>query len=668
MNLIRCVIIAACWLSIEAVGSVGNTPEQQLRIQVRDGSTVLLDVEQPQFLWIDIEGATSTDQVVRWQDVKELKLVESPVSDQISRIEALLIQLSSEDYQSREQAEMILSEPETFGPFESQIRAALAASDLESDYRTRRILANLESYSNAREHQFDELRMKDGSVRTGDAINITIAGSLFGHRVQIERKDILHVATSSDNPRPREPVPVDVRTFNQALPEFYRNDQETVVSFETNRLGEPIPSDQDAGELFSWTGLLLGTAHEGRVITIRYPFKFCPIDAGQKCICPVNETSGQPERLRGTTNISFCLPGEPHVSAGVHRFGLFLERIEHSRDVVVEAYNARGQMLGMVESTDQICTFAGFESNELITRVVVRTNPQLSELTRNVDETYAIDCVTFDNPVPVRGLIQTGSSNSVPSTTIDFRSGVSLVAQDLTLKESGISFTSPLIGQAITRPQAEVQSIGFRSINPAAPDDRAYNMVQLADSSIIKTEADHWRRPVDFPETEIDSLAIGVWNSNQPARFAETRDFESGKPVIVFPGCRIIAENLKIQNDGFGWDRDRSEKIVQTVRLRDEADFDAETEDPDLTPQVDQIDLREPVQLATLWLNRPTTTNDRLGQVTLTDGQFFVLGGSGGLQLDAIDSQSVTISLANRAVTFPLARVASITFPPTTND
>ncbi len=667
MNLIRCVIIAVSWLFFEAPESAGNAAEQQLRIQVRDGSTLLLDVEQPQFPWVDIEGATSTDRVIRWEDVQELKLVESPVSDQISRIEALLIQLTSADYQSREQAEMLLSDPNTFGPFESQIRDALAARDLESDYRTRRILTNLENYSSPQANQFDELRMKDGTVRTGDATNISIAGQLFEHRVQIDRKNILHVTTSTDSPARREPAPVDVRTFNQAIPEFYRNDQETVVSFEVDRLGQPIPSDLDAGELFSWTGLLLRTPHDGRVITIRYPFKFCPIDAGQKCICPLNESLDKPGRLRGTTVISFCLPGQPRVSAGVHRVGLFLERIEHSRDVVIQAYNARGQMVGMVESTDQTCTFAGFESNELITRVVITKNPHLTELKRNVDETYAIDCVTFDQPMVVREPIQARSQLFAPRATIDFRSGVSLVAKDLKLDGSSVSFTSPFLGQTVQTPQADVHAIGFRTIEHAARDDAEFNMVQLDDSSIIKTAASSWLQPIDFPETEIEpGSAVGVWNANQPARFAETPDFESGRPVIVYPGCRIIAEGLKMKADGFGWDKGRSEKIVQNVQLRDEDDPDAETKEPDLTPQVDQVDFRGKGQLATLWLARPTTTDGRRGHVSLTDGQYFVLGDSGGFQLDAIDSDSVKISLGGRTTDFPLTRVANITFPQAT--
>lgn len=191
-------------LFLLVVGNLAATSmtaaENQLKLQIRDGSIVILDAADRQFKWLEVEGPNSIEQMVAWADVKEIELVEAPVSEQVQRIEQLLKQLTDTDYQVREQAESTLSDPEVYGPFESLIHDALQAGDLESDYRTRRILASLEQYSGTNESQFDELVMKDGSRRLGDARDLAITGQFFGHPLTLGRKQIVQI--SSDLRRP----------------------------------------------------------------------------------------------------------------------------------------------------------------------------------------------------------------------------------------------------------------------------------------------------------------------------------------------------------------------------------------------------------------------------------------------------------------------------------
>ena len=168
--------------------------------------------------------------------------------------------------------------------------------------------------------------------------------------------------------------------------------------------GEAVPLGENANDMFVAEGLKFRTEDAGYVGTLWYPFKLCPLDPGKKCICPFDKTSRVARRLWGTTLVTFCPPDQPGVAAGVKKFGLFLEKIDHSRDIIVEAYNSIGQMVGMVEASDQKCVFAGFESNELITCVRISKNADLPKLTRRIDPSYAIDCVTFAGMEPVQAM------------------------------------------------------------------------------------------------------------------------------------------------------------------------------------------------------------------------------------------------------------------------
>ena len=73
--------------------------------------------------------------------------------------------------------------------------------------------------------------------------------------------------------------------------------------------------------------------------------------------------------------LRFCLPNQQSVRAGVHELGLFIARVNHSRDFIMEAYNADGQILGSVEASDQQYVFMGIKSSEPIVfvRILVKS-------------------------------------------------------------------------------------------------------------------------------------------------------------------------------------------------------------------------------------------------------------------------------------------------------
>ena len=543
---------------------------------------------------------------------------------------------------------------------------AQAPTDIEVKYRLRRVLDALEEYNGPAVGSFDELLLKNGELLRGDVGEIGLFRELFGKHVQFNRKNLLRIAAVVGPLNRTEPKPLEITTYNQPFPNFYKNEDQ-LISFENLKSGEATPLGENAAEMFASDGLLFRTEDAGYVGTLWYPFKLSPVEPGNKCICPFDETARVPKRLWGTTLITFCSPDQPSVSAGVKKFGLFLEKIDHSRDIVVEAFNAVGQMVGMVEASDQKCVFAGFESNELITCVRISKNAHLPKLSRRIDPSYAIDCVTYADLQPTETLYDpVPGSIAAIEVKLGLTNGNKLNVTKLSIDQQRISFACGLSGKASSN-VAEVASLNYNRSRRFAASENDYLMVQLSDSSIVKTEIDNWGQPFDFFDSKISKGQIaGVWSGRHPARLPLSVDFKSAKPVIVFPSCRIIAEGFELGASGLSWDGERSEKLIQDVKLFEKDNSRVtreESEDPDLTPQDSDVVFRDSPEIPSIWLQQPRTIDTSQGHVYLTDGQYFVLGEGASFKVSNIGSKNIEIEFGKSKKLYPLTRISSIKLP-----
>ena len=641
--------------------------QQQVQLHTRDGDLVMALLPDSSIRFTVVDSLKSESRQVSWNEVASLQLVEFQMAQQTEQIEELLQQLADADYQKREQAEALLSDAEKFGPLEAIIKdMAKSPKDIEVKYRLKRVLNALEEYNGPAVGSFDEIRLKSGELLRGDVGDFAPVTDLFGKQIRFSRKNLLQVVTADEQLQNSERKTLEITTYNQPFPNFYKNEDE-LISFENVKNGEPTPLGENAAEMFASDGLLFRTEDAGYVGTLWYPFKLCLIEPGKKCICPFDETALVAKRLWGTTLITFCSPGQPNVSAGVKKFGLFLEKIDHSRDVVVEAYNAAGQMVGMVEASDQKCVFAGFESNELITCVRISKNAHLTKLSRRIDPSYAIDCVTYADLQPTQALYDPvpGSAAAI-QIKLGLANGNKLNVTQLSVDEQRLSFQCGLSGEA-TCSVDEVSFLNYNRSRRFAASENDYLMVQLVDSSIVKTEIDNWNQPFDFFETVIGEDQItGIWSGRQPARLPLSVDFESSKPVIVFPSCRIIAEGLKLSGNGLSWDGARSNKLIQEVKLfeKDRSRVTREeSQDPDLTPAVSDIAFRSSPKIPTLWLQPPQTLDTSRGHVFLTDGQYFALGDNSRFKVTHIGSRNIEIEFGKSKKLYPFTRISSIKLP-----
>ena len=109
------------------------------------------------------------------------------------------------------------------------------------------------------------------------------------------------------------------------------------------------------------------------------------------------------------------MPNQGSVAAGVMEFGMQMARVNHSRDFIVEAYNADNQLLASVESSDEPCVFSGIKSTQPIAKIRILSNPYLFRIDRAIDEDYAVDSICFSPPVPIDSL----TPKDQPSVTLN---------------------------------------------------------------------------------------------------------------------------------------------------------------------------------------------------------------------------------------------------------
>ena len=384
---------------------------ENFQLSLDGGSVITVDVADITIDWTDVtENGDMTKRSVPFSDVKQLLLSKAPASKQVAEVRRYLSLLGSDEYLERENAEEKLSDPDIGGRFKSLIKIRSEKGSFEVRYRIKRILGRLDDIADLPSSEFDRLTLKDGSVFEGDAGDLTINCNFRGNKSSFKRDDLRLISTPIAPPKPlAADEKIEVRMFHkhediddkgEKVPYFYRDDQ-VLVDFNNAPNGAELVRYAEINETFVPFGLRLDSTTKGYMGISGYPFKFAPLPVSDNSIC-VTETIGTyPKRFKGVAELRFCLPNQAAVPAGVFEVGLFIARINHSRDFLLEAYNVDGELLASVESTDQSCVFSGVKANEPITKVRILSNPYLFRIDRSIDEDFAIDSVCFSPPVPV---------------------------------------------------------------------------------------------------------------------------------------------------------------------------------------------------------------------------------------------------------------------------
>lgn len=656
---LRFLILALVWISFTAAS---HAIADDFRIVFRGPDVITASFETDSIAWSTVsETGQLTRTPVQVSNIRRLDLARTPSGDKFVGVRKLAARLASEDWKQREIAEQELIQ--SGGPFISLLERYLEHPSLEVRHRIKRVMSKVGKTKQS-VVELDTLTLRDGRVLQGEAVNFSMTCRYRDQQLEIDRGNTLRLlsADTLQNPAgldhdPRAPVaatPIETTIYHDHR-DFDHGDLR-IFEFETDSNDNLFADRAKLDDAFADDGLLLADANPGGYVGVSvFSFKYEGLPVGGRSVCLYNGPRNRTQFV-GVMEIRFCVPGQADSPAGVHEFGVFVARVKHSRDIVVEGYDVDGNVLATVEATDQQCVFAGIKSNRLISRVRVFSNPWLGSLKRNVDRDYAIDSLRMTAPQPLPS-----PTKQSPSLVV-MRNGDRISGQSILIEPDGScrAAGTKQIGtsKTISFQTSECSAIHFR---PEATDTAGVHAM-LTDGSVVAVRPDSGFTAPLLDRQLSDDEAIGFWHAQEKARFPLEGDLDDGtEGLVVYPTGRVRVNDLRLGLQVASWTP--AEKLQQKTILGREDKADAEDPvpaDDTLTWQDDQPD-----QPTTLWRSSAKSPNAVAGIVRLTDGQRLVFGprqtwrrlqleqGTGELR----DAQSKTISV-------PLSNIASIIFPP----
>lgn len=704
--LAKSLILSSLLASALAIANPARANDFQISLD--RGSVITAELGDQEISWTTVlnNGEMSKRQI-KFSDIQKLVLSDAPASQQVAEVRGLITKLESSDYLQRNAAEEKLSQQETGGRFLSIIKAQVENPKFEVRYRIQRILDRLDMDIDEVVNEFDVLYLKDGSMLEGDAGNFNLDCQYRNQKFSFPRSDI-QLISEPVKPKVATKVAseVKVRMFHTHENEFY-NDKQVLVDFNQSPSGSKLKKSTNIEDVFTPMGLKIGTEENGYVGMSGYPFRFnAPTSGGSICIH--KNTGTYVSRFKGIMEFQFCMPNQKSVPAGVHEFGLFMARVNNPRSFLVEAYNADGQILASVESTDKSCVFSGIKSNELITKIRIIANPYLFRIDHDVDEDYAVDHVCFSPPAPasnpklsppepliVEGEKKPELEQEEPNETeeivepepllsvVSLKNGDSIRGNNLKVGNETVSINMT-DNSKITIKLDEVRSLKF-AVEEATLKEKKWLAV-LKDRSAIFVKPGATLTSEKFTNLKFKPNEIAALSSSKNrVRYPEATDFEKGAQVLVFPTCRIPVNNLAFTEEGYSWEKD-AVKVQQPIyfiepeegeedqppkltsknpNAEESEDSEPGEVDPDdPTPQFQSVNYAKawPYTVPTVWTNRPQSQQPGTGQLRLIDGQQLTLSGSTGFEITKINSNSVTVSVADKTVDIPLNEILSIEF------
>ena len=649
---------------------VAGQDNVQFEIELRDGTVVTRQFQKPSLTWTDVskQGEMSKQQI-ELSRIKSVKFSLEPASEQLARVLKLLAQLDSDDFHLRENAETELADAGV--RFRNVLEQNRDLKTLDGTFRLKRVLKSMKSSKKDSAFTLDVLTLQDGTELSGDAGNGSYKIiSSDGQVEEIPRSRIAAIIRAKPlaKTRPEQAASVETTLFHNHA-KFMQNRELIMVDFDFEPDGAALDSnDKDVNDTFVDWGLTLGTEVDRATVGISgYEIESGDRPVGGNSICVQPEA--QSKRFRGVMEISFCQPGTGSVPHGVYEVGMFVSRVNHSRDILVEAWDSMGRLIGVCESSDEPCTFCGISSSVPIAKVRVLSNPWMLELRKlnaevgkralqKVDTDYAVDSILFSTPVPIDS----------PRTDVHYfgKNGDMVTTNSLKVVKDREFLVKPAKLPSMTTTLSKTNTIVFTPI-PKPFASRKYEgrwFAMLKDNSVLQWSPEK----LLFSETlgsEIDPAdVLAIWPANQALRLPLADDFKSGDNVLVYPGCRVGTPKVKINANGFAWDSQN----VLTQKLYEEDEFKVDRRSNDESDAVEprakiyawDISELPAYEIPSIWFSKPSLMLAGQGAVKLKSGEILVYGNGATFKLLSVGPQEVKLSVGDRELSLPMSSVNAI--------
>ena len=638
---------------------VESVPSKKMTIHFRSGTSLTGGVREETIAWTTVaaNGAVSRFKYPV-NAIKSLSLSTAKSTGQLIEIRRLLNQLGDPDYHKRESAEQKLQA--IGGQYRSIVESYLDHPSSEVRYRVARLMGMFQSTGSVY-RELDQIELVDGRRFEGEAADFLLTLAVYGKTIEVNRQNASGVTSGPkrlQSPRAADRVvqddeagqPVRIELFHQ-FESFVSKDQKE-FGFDVQRDGSPMPFKTNLNDVYVSDGLMLRSQGRGYVGASPFSFRYEKLPVGGRSAGLLGQQRGRD--FKGVVVVEFCVPGEKNVTAGVHEFGTFIAKVNAPRDIIMEAYNAAGQLLATVEATDQKCVFAGIKSNHLITQVRILSNPYLQKIERVIDDDFAIDSLRMSAPIATvvdvaqsigQTVLKNGDRIKWSNLNITRDSAVRLSVDDISDGSIELSF-----------PMEDVGSLFFgRSMKST----NAWQAM-LDDGSQINVLPGKSFRSKEFNLKMAPDQIVGCWPALSPPRMPVGGDLElgDGAALVVFPTCRIKTKSLRFLNDRITW------RVEQKLQQPLQSGGVAKDEDP--TPQSNAFRYADTLasQLPTVWNRPPTLTEQGHGFVLLTDGQRLAIGKGCRFRLKGIGTRTVTMAAeGGTPMDIPLAEIQAIQFP-----
>ena len=645
---------------------------EELKVHYRNDTELTATLPETTIDWVTVsENGSLLERKIQLAEIRSLTLARGRSSELLSQVRQNISRLGDVDFVVRENAELELAV--NGGQFRNLLQPMEDSPSMEVRHRVGRLLKGF-SKRTYPPLSLDKLILSNGRTLEGEAREFSLAGQYRGTPIALDRKSVAQLfqkkstviapdqsqANKDDSVAPPDREPVETEIFHKHADFFSAGQLE--FDFDTDANGQPFKDRARVDTAFVDDGLLFRNEQAGYVGISVFSFRQYggqPVDGKSVGLYGQSRGRGQ---FKGFMEIRFCVPGSPNKPAGVKEVGLFIGRVEHSRDIVMEAYNAEGNVLATVEATDQQYVFSGVKSNELITRLRIFSSPWLKKLSRKPDDDFAIDTLRISPPIAVQsaaGLPKRGatvelangdrfSTGSVNTTSegdlLAYVSGVSKRTLKLTLKQSELAAIHLSSPQVATIPHWKVM-LEDGSVVSVSPGKTMTS--QLLDAKF-----------------SLDDL-VGLWKGSSPARYALDGDWKEDQALVVFPTCRIQINPFELGDRGISWTV--KNKIEQMLMLgREDPDSKENQEDPTPSETSFAYANTKAGQLPTFWNRQPLTIAQGrdTGVVELTDGQRFLFGDGKLFQFDDLKNREIRLTwMEETPVSIPMKNVRTIIFP-----
>ena len=655
-------LIAALWRSALFVfaGVVVGAPAhaEELTVVFRRHSVITVELNGTQLPWVSVaKDGSMVDRTIPVGQIQSLFLSKSKSSDLLATVRQNLQLLGDDDYTLREKAEIDLAK--NGGSFRNMLERYTDHPSMEVRHRIERLLKKF-ARSNSPPVELDRLVLTDGSVLEGEAKDFKLAADYRGTNLSLERRSVLMLKRPLATIPPTKAEPARIEIVNQHNQFIAAGQQE--FRFETDTNGNAFPDRANIDRAFTDLGVRFRNAGDkGYVGVSVFSFKYDDLPVGGRSVCLYSQGQSR-KQFQGVMEISFCVPGNPERPAGVHQAGLFIARVKHSRDLVMEAYDAQGHILATVEATDQQCVFTGVKSNELITKLKIFSNPWLEKLSRKIDVDFAIDTLRISPPIEVNAF----SGLAFGGRRMRLKNGDLMIARSITvtpdlrwrvrLQEPAAEF---IFGMN------EVSDISFGMKEKPAEQWSA----MLIDGSIVDVTPGKQLASATLKRAISLDEIVGLWPPGTPPRYPLDGDLTRGTSLVVFPTCRVRSAPLRFSARDVSWTK--MEKLQQQlVYGRENPRLKENQEDP--TPSETRFDWnnRSANQKPTLWNALPSARLPGPGQgvIDLVDGQRLLFGESEATKLKSVERTMFTFvhqgpTQNETEIKIPIAKIRSIKFP-----